>query len=91
MRARTVPLRHRDNMLRVVPAWEAGHEWHGRHEPLPREAVDGIAVMANQRGPAEPLGVEFAPPYRAALAWPISWKAAERSDRALSSSSSRGS
>ncbi|GAA0662660.1 hypothetical protein GCM10009535_47850 [Streptomyces thermocarboxydovorans] len=25
----------------------------------------GVAVMANQRGPAEPLGVEFAPPHRA--------------------------
>jgi penicillin amidase len=27
---------------------------------------DGAAVMANQRGPATPLGVEFAPPHRAA-------------------------
>ncbi|MET7621827.1 penicillin acylase family protein [Streptomyces sp. NPDC005408] len=60
-----VPLRHRDNRLRVVPAWEAAYAWRGRHEPLPREAVDGIAVMANQRGLAAPLGVEFAPPHRA--------------------------
>ncbi|WKX69102.1 penicillin acylase family protein [Streptomyces sp. XD-27] len=60
-----VPLRHHDNRLRVVPAWEPGHEWRGLHEPMPREPVDGMAVMANQRGLAEPLGVEFAPPYRA--------------------------
>ncbi|MCX4825455.1 penicillin acylase family protein [Streptomyces sp. NBC_01142] len=60
-----VPLRHQDNRLRVVPAWEPGHEWRGWHEPLPREAVDGVAVMANQRGLAGPLGVEFAPPHRA--------------------------
>ncbi|NUJ99877.1 penicillin acylase family protein [Streptomyces lunaelactis] len=60
-----VPLRHQDNRLRVVPAWEPGHEWRGWYSPLPREAVDGVAVMANQRGLAEPLGVEFAPPHRA--------------------------
>ncbi|MEU4493327.1 GNAT family N-acetyltransferase [Streptomyces sp. NPDC023998] len=60
-----VPQRHRDNKLRVVPAWEAAHEWRGPHEPLPRESVDGIAVMANQRGLATPLGVEFAPSHRA--------------------------
>jgi len=49
-----------------VPAWEPGHEWQGWHEP-PRaaELPDGIAVMANQRGLATPLGVEFAPPHRA--------------------------
>ncbi|MER5179710.1 penicillin acylase family protein [Streptomyces sp. NPDC002896] len=61
--AGAVPRRHRDNMLRVVPAWEPGHEWHGWHE-LPREGVEGVAVMANQRGIAGPLGVEFAPPHR---------------------------
>ncbi|MDN3295078.1 penicillin acylase family protein [Streptomyces ficellus] len=60
-----VPLRHRDNRLRVVPAWEPGHEWRGRHEPLPRRPVDGVAVMANERGLAAPLGIEFAPPHRA--------------------------
>ncbi|MEE1754828.1 penicillin acylase family protein [Streptomyces sp. SP18CS02] len=60
-----VPRRHRDNLLRVVPAWEPGHEWSGDHEPLPRERVDGVAVMANARGLASPLGVEFAPPHRA--------------------------
>lgn len=60
-----VPLRHRDNGLRVVPAWEPGHEWHGAHDPMPREPVDGMAVMANARGLASPLGVEFAPPHRA--------------------------
>ncbi|WP_336322182.1 penicillin acylase family protein [Streptomyces lavendofoliae] len=60
-----VPLRRHDNRLRVVPAWEPGHEWHGAHEPMPREPVDGVTVMANARGIAGPLGVEFAPPHRA--------------------------
>ncbi|MBD0745284.1 GNAT family N-acetyltransferase [Streptomyces sp. CBMA152] len=59
-----VPLRHGDNRVRVVPAWEPGHEWTGWAE-MPRAEVSGTAVMANQRGLAEPLGVEFAPPYRA--------------------------
>lgn len=60
-----VPVRPRDNLLRVVPAWEPAHAWRGRFEPLPRAAVDGFAVMANARGLAAPLGVEFAPPHRA--------------------------
>ncbi|WP_411573717.1 penicillin acylase family protein [Streptomyces fradiae] len=60
-----VPVRPRANRLRVVPAWEAAHAWRGRYEPLPRADVDGFAVMANERGLAEPLGVEFAPPHRA--------------------------
>ncbi len=60
-----VPLRHHDNRLRVVPAWEPGHAWQGWHTPMPRADVDGTAVMANQRGLAAPLGVEFAPPHRA--------------------------
>ncbi|MGK5446104.1 penicillin acylase family protein [Streptomyces radiopugnans] len=63
--AGAVPVRHPDNRTRVVPAWEPRHAWRGRYEPMPRERVEGIAVMANQRGIAEPLGVEFAPPHRA--------------------------
>ncbi|MER6999756.1 penicillin acylase family protein [Streptomyces sp. NPDC000410] len=59
-----VPVRHRDNRLRIVPAWQRGHEWRGRHD-TPRAEVHDIAVMANARGIAAPLGVEFAPPYRA--------------------------
>ncbi|MFJ9375271.1 GNAT family N-acetyltransferase [Streptomyces sp. NPDC101455] len=61
-----VPIRAEANRTRLVPAWEPGHEWHGWHEP-PRGHLtdDGIAVMANQRGPATPLGVEFAPSHRA--------------------------
>ncbi|MEW1644579.1 penicillin acylase family protein [Streptomyces sp. NPDC091219] len=61
-----VPSRAEANRTRLVPAWEPGHEWHGWHEP-PRAGLtaDGIAVMANQRGPAAPLGVEFAPGHRA--------------------------
>ncbi|MET7437565.1 penicillin acylase family protein [Streptomyces sp. NPDC005496] len=60
-----VPVRGTDNRTRVVPAWEPGHEWRGWHE-MPHGTVDdGIAVMANQHGPATPLGTEFAAPHRA--------------------------
>ncbi|MER7456844.1 penicillin acylase family protein [Micromonospora sp. NPDC126480] len=62
--AGTVPVRHPDNGLRVVPAWEAGYAWQGWH-PMPRAAVGEVAVMANERGLSAPLGVEFAPPHRA--------------------------
>ncbi|MFJ9828214.1 penicillin acylase family protein [Streptomyces sp. NPDC101160] len=60
-----VPVRDRANSLRVVPAWDAAHAWTGRAAAMPRAAVDGHAVMANARGLAAPLGVEFAPPHRA--------------------------
>ncbi|MFF8873897.1 penicillin acylase family protein [Streptomyces massasporeus] len=60
-----VPVRAETNSLRVVPAWQPGHEWRGWHVPPRAGLTDGVAVMANQRGPAEPLGVEFAPPHRA--------------------------
>ncbi|MER5434048.1 penicillin acylase family protein [Streptomyces sp. NPDC002588] len=60
-----VPVRAEANGIRLVPAWEPGHEWTGWHE-MPRAGLtDGVAVMANQRGPAAGLGVEFAPPHRA--------------------------
>ncbi|TCC52294.1 GNAT family N-acetyltransferase [Kribbella capetownensis] len=59
-----VPRRHADNMLRVVPAWEAEHQWDGWHDPMPRATVDGPAVMANARELAAPLGVEFAALHR---------------------------
>ncbi|SCL17384.1 penicillin acylase family protein [Micromonospora inyonensis] len=62
--AGAVPARDRANGLGVVPAWEPGHEWQGWHD-LPRAEVHDLAVMANERGIAEPLGVEFAPPHRA--------------------------
>jgi penicillin amidase len=60
-----VPLRAATNRTRLVPAWEPGHAWRGWHETPYGELADGVAVMANQRGPATPLGVEFAPPHRA--------------------------
>ncbi|MEU2285409.1 penicillin acylase family protein [Streptomyces sp. NPDC013178] len=60
-----VPVRSEANRTRLVPAWEPGHEWTGWHETPRAGLTDGIAVMANQRGPAAPLGVEFAPPHRA--------------------------
>ncbi|MFJ1250119.1 penicillin acylase family protein [Streptomyces albidoflavus] len=65
-----VPRRPAANRLGPVPAWEAGHAWQDEPEPLPEApaaswAEPGIAVMANERGLAGPLGTEFAPPYRA--------------------------
>jgi penicillin amidase len=59
-----VPDRHDENSLTVVPGWIREHEWRGWKE-MPREEVRGIAVMANARGLAEPLGRDFAPPHRA--------------------------
>ncbi|MDH6700791.1 penicillin acylase family protein [Streptomyces sp. MAA16] len=60
-----VPVRADANSVRLVPAWEPGHEWHGWHDTPRGRLTDGVAVMANQRGLATPLGVEFAPPHRA--------------------------
>ncbi|MFE0735838.1 penicillin acylase family protein [Streptomyces sp. NPDC058855] len=61
-----VPVRDRRNSLRLVPAWDPAHAWAPEPAPLPRAEVRGHAVMANARGLAAPLGVEFAPPHRAA-------------------------
>ncbi|MER6618731.1 penicillin acylase family protein [Streptomyces sp. NPDC000931] len=79
-----VPVRSGANGTRLVPAWEPGHEWRGWHEPPRAGLTDGVAVMANQRGPATPLGVEFAPPHRAdritaLLARQTRWSAADMS------------
>ncbi len=64
-----VPVRPYANRLRVVPAEDPAYAWReGEAAPLPRteaDGADGIAVMANERGLAAPLGVEFAPPHRA--------------------------
>ncbi|MGQ4728874.1 GNAT family N-acetyltransferase [Streptomyces sp. Ju416(a)] len=64
-----VPVRPYANRLRVVPAEDPAYAWReGETVPLPRteaDGSDGIAVMANERGLAAPLGVEFAPPHRA--------------------------
>ncbi|MFF4329387.1 penicillin acylase family protein [Streptomyces sp. NPDC001591] len=62
--AGAVPLREAAGRLRPVPAWDARHAWRGWAE-TPAEPVRGFAVMANARGIASPLGVEFAPPHRA--------------------------
>ncbi|MFB7585474.1 penicillin acylase family protein [Streptomyces sp. NPDC056169] len=61
-----VPVRDRANSLRLVPAWDPAHAWEPGPAPLPRAEVRDHAVMANARGLAAPLGVEFAPPHRAA-------------------------
>lgn len=64
-----VPVRPYVNRLRVVPAEDPAYGWReGEAVPLPRAEAGGpggIAVMANERGLAAPLGVEFAPPHRA--------------------------
>ncbi|EPD56574.1 penicillin acylase family protein [Streptomyces sp. HGB0020] len=60
-----VPERARVNRIRLVPAWEPGHEWRGRQRTPRADVTGGVAVMANQRGLASPLGVEFAAPHRA--------------------------
>ncbi|WP_018547497.1 penicillin acylase family protein [Streptomyces sp. LaPpAH-108] len=60
-----VPARSEANRRRLVPAWEPGHEWQGWLETPHARLADGVAVMANQRGLATPLGVEFAAPHRA--------------------------
>jgi penicillin amidase len=60
-----VPVRAAANGTRLVPAWEPGHEWTGWHQTPRAGLTDGVAVMANQRGPAAELGVEFAPSHRA--------------------------
>ncbi|MBT2443373.1 penicillin acylase family protein [Streptomyces sp. ISL-36] len=77
-----VPVRARANSLRIVPAWEAAHAWQEGAAAMPRAGVDGHAVMANARGLAAPLGVEFAPRHRAAridalLGESTSWTAQE--------------
>ncbi|MER5520101.1 penicillin acylase family protein [Streptomyces sp. NPDC002763] len=60
-----VPVRSHTNRTRLAPAWLPGHAWQGWHEMPYGDVTDGVAVMANQRGPAAPLGIEFAPPHRA--------------------------
>ncbi|MET7863474.1 penicillin acylase family protein [Micromonospora taraxaci] len=63
--AGAVPVRHPDNGRRIVPAWDDAYTWQGWFAPMPRAEVAGRAVMANERGLATPLGVEFAAPHRA--------------------------
>uniref|UniRef100_UPI00117F7278 penicillin acylase family protein n=1 Tax=Streptomyces caniscabiei TaxID=2746961 RepID=UPI00117F7278 len=65
LRTGTRPATRCSTPPRVSAAWEPGHEWEGWHETPYGSFEDGVAVMANQRGPATPLGVEFAPPHRA--------------------------
>ncbi|THA53501.1 penicillin acylase family protein [Streptomyces sp. A1136] len=62
--AGAVPRRDPANRLRPVPAWDGRYAWRGWAD-TPAEPVQGFAVMANARGIASPLGVEFAPPHRA--------------------------
>lgn len=69
-----VPVRPHENRLRVVPAHDPAYAWSEGAEPTPRTEVDtatGTAVMANERGLAAPLGIEFAPPHRADRIWEL--------------------
>ncbi|PCG84202.1 penicillin amidase [Streptomyces sp. WZ.A104] len=64
--AGAVPVRAAANRVRVVDAWDEAAAWTGAWEPMPRAGLgEGRAVMANARGLASPLGVEFAAPHRA--------------------------
>ncbi|MEV5986347.1 penicillin acylase family protein [Streptomyces sp. NPDC052051] len=92
--AGAVPFRNPLNLVRPVPAWEPGHQWQGWQRSLPRADVEGFAVMANERGLAEPLGVEFAAPHRAeritallarSTAWTVEATAAVHTDTYLAS------
>lgn len=61
-----VPVRSHTNRTRLAPAWLPGHDWQGWHEMPYGDLTDGVAVMANQRGPAAPprRRVRPAPPRR---------------------------
>ncbi|WP_049580203.1 penicillin acylase family protein [Streptomyces sp. SBT349] len=63
--AGAVPVRDHANRRGLVDAWDPGAAWSGAWEPTPRAEVRGQAVMANERGLAAPLGVEFSAPHRA--------------------------
>ncbi|MGW0607228.1 penicillin acylase family protein [Streptomyces sp. NPDC002640] len=64
--AGAVPVRADANRRGLVAAWDRGAAWPGRWETMPRADVrDGMAVMANARGVATPLGSEFAAAHRA--------------------------
>jgi penicillin amidase len=59
-----VPERPDVNLVHPMGAAKAHYVWRD-WKPMPRAAVDGIAVMANDRGLAAPLGIEFCAPHRA--------------------------
>ncbi|GAA1688890.1 hypothetical protein GCM10009830_40600 [Glycomyces endophyticus] len=53
-----VPERDAENTRYPVFAWDGRYAWKG-WKPMPRRDVEQIATMANDRGVAAPLGVEF--------------------------------
>ncbi|GAA2143932.1 hypothetical protein GCM10009782_38730 [Glycomyces algeriensis] len=59
-----VPDRDERNRRHPVPAWAPEHAWTG-WKPMPRKPIDRFEAMANERGLAAPLGLEFCPPHRA--------------------------
>ncbi|MQM26682.1 GNAT family N-acetyltransferase [Glycomyces albidus] len=59
-----VPERDGENLKYPVFAWDERYAWRG-WKSMPRKAVDRVATMANDRGIASGLGVEFCPPDRA--------------------------
>ncbi|WP_405104029.1 penicillin acylase family protein [Micromonospora sp. NBC_01412] len=61
-----VPVRDERCRREPVPGWEPRYHWTGEYAPMPRTAVTGPAVCANDRRPdVAALGVDFAPPHRA--------------------------
>ncbi|RGC66656.1 Penicillin acylase 2 precursor [Micromonospora sp. MW-13] len=61
-----VPVRDERCRREPVPGWEPRYRWTGDYAPLPRTAVTGPVVCANDRRPdVAALGVDFAPPHRA--------------------------
>jgi penicillin amidase len=59
-----VPERDDADLVHPVVAADTQYAWRG-WKTMPRAEVDGIAVMANDRGLAAPLGVEFCASHRA--------------------------
>ncbi|KAB1912845.1 penicillin acylase family protein [Micromonospora sp. AMSO31t] len=62
-----VPLRDDRCRWVPVPGWEARYRWSGRYAEAKPVEVAGVAVCANdRRDDVADLGVDFAPPHRAA-------------------------
>ncbi|MFG2168248.1 penicillin acylase family protein [Micromonospora chersina] len=62
-----VPLRDDRCRWAPVPGWEPRYRWSGRYAETKPVEVTGVAVCANdRRDDVADLGVDFAPPHRAA-------------------------
>jgi penicillin amidase len=62
-----VPVRDARCRREPVPAWEPRYRWAERYAPMPAADITDLAVHANdRRADVAGLGVDFAPPHRAA-------------------------